>query len=370
MGAFGFFVILLSTFGLPGLAVVIDFIGFLRTGNRVVNRNLMRIVEVLSLGVLPLMYAGFGSLNDCCGDSAVFSPDHQLSVAVVMVFCLTAYFYSAYRVRIATPVVEIMTNAFLFIGIVLNVVIAFHTEEFWMALAGNVPIILLALLMLVKNHRLFIEQSQELKSNTKNKFERIAWQILTLQPFLKYPIILILCLPILTILVLILLLAGQKPDSLVRAFTDTYKHGFSEWDYKCANVECGGHYLCSVAAKGHKKVVKPQRFGVRHGGLIICNRQLLVSNAFEELLQEKAPRAHKLISGQYNKVGNFIHRYYGVFNIKVVSDVIYFLMKPLEWLFLLTLYTLDRNPENRIAKQYLSISDRQQINNLSNCTTK
>ena len=34
-------------------------------------------------------------------------------------------------------------------------------------------------------------------------------------------------------------------------------------------------------------------------------------------------------------------------------DVIYYLMKPLEWIFLLVLYLVDRKPENRIALQYI-----------------
>ena len=96
------------------------------------------------------------------------------------------------------------------------------------------------------------------------------------------------------------MLFGQKPDSVIRAFTETYKHGFSQWDYKCDNVTCGGHYLCSVAAKGHTQIIKPERFGVRNGGRIICNRQLLISNAFEDLMQEMFPSLHRVIRQQYN----------------------------------------------------------------------
>jgi hypothetical protein len=33
-------------------------------------------------------------------------------------------------------------------------------------------------------------------------------------------------------------------------------------------------------------------------------------------------------------------------------------MKPLEWTFLLILYSFDRKPENRIARQYLSGEDK------------
>jgi len=35
------------------------------------------------------------------------------------------------------------------------------------------------------------------------------------------------------------------------------------------------------------------------------------------------------------------------------ADMIYFMMKPLEWIFLIVLYFCDVNPENRIAMQYL-----------------
>lgn len=312
--------------------------------------------------ILPAMYADFGAKNDCCSDSAAFSPDHQLTIGVLILLCLAAYFYSRFRTRLASPVIEIAVNAFLVITIILNVFIGIHTGEPGLALLGNGPIILLAILALAKNQRLVIDYAQNLNAAPENGIERMAWHILNLRPVLKFPVIFLLCLPILLLLTALLLLVGQKPDSMIRAFTDTYKHGFSQWDYKCQNVECGGHFLCSVAANGHAKFVKPQRLGIRNGGTIICNRQLLVSNAFEELLQEHFPRLHRVVRLQYNKVGPLIHRHYGIFNNKFVSDFIYVAMKPLEWFFLLTLYTVDRNPENRIAKQYVSASDKAEMN--------
>lgn len=353
-----FFLILI---GLPLLIALIDFLGFLIKGKRIVNIALIRIVEIGAFLILPYMYVSLDNKNDCCGDSAAFSPEHQPTIWVIVILCLIAYFYSSYRKLISTPVLEIIINSFLLIGIILNVFIAIQTKDSFLAIGGNLSIILLAILVLAKNQKAFIEQSQELENSPKSKLESFAWQILKLQPIVKFPIIFILCLPILVIITAILLLVGQKPDSIVRAFTDTYKHGFSQWDYKCDNVQCGGHYLCSVAANGHTKIVRPQRRGIRNGHNIICNRQLLISNAFEDLIQDRLPFLHKLIRRQYNKVGNFIHRYYDIFNNKFVSDFIYILMKQLEWFFLLTLYTFDRKPENRIAKQYISNTDRQQI---------
>lgn len=186
-------------------------------------------------------------------------------------------------------------------------------------------------------------------------------KLLKMNQAIKYPILLVLLAPLLILLSLFLTLFGQKPDSLIRAFTDTYKHGFSELDHECLNVTCGGHFLCSVGANGHQFVVKPLRYGERNGAKIICNRQLLVSNAFEELVQEKLPKTHKFIRGNYNKVGDVIHKYYGVFNLKWVSNSVYIVMKPLEWCFLIVLYCSDKNPENRIARQYITAEHRKLI---------
>jgi hypothetical protein len=177
---------------------------------------------------------------------------------------------------------------------------------------------------------------------------------------LKYPTLLLLCLPVVLGVTTFFLLLGQKPDSLIRAFTDTYRQGFSQLNHMCDHVDCssGGHYLCSVAALGHKKVVRPERYGIRNGRWIVCNRQLLVSNAFEELMQERFPQLHRVVRKNYNKVGGMIHRHYYIFENKFVSDFIYLLMKPLEWMFLGVLYLCDRHPEDRIEMQYLGKEER------------
>lgn len=115
-------------------------------------------------------------------------------------------------------------------------------------------------------------------------------------------------------------------------------------------LDYDGHYLCTVAACGDKRVVKPLRAGKRKNRLIVVNRQLLVANAFEELISEKAPKLHKLIRKAYDKFGLPISRYIVT---KRRSDIVYFIMKPLEWFFVLVLYTFDTKPENRIHSQYL-----------------
>jgi len=357
-------VIILILFGLPSILILIDFIIYIITGKRLYNIIFNRILELITIIGLPLFFLiGYEqNINDCCSKSATFSPEHSLVIYVLISVCVIAYFLSAYKERIISPIIETLINSILLGGIVLNIFIAIQVgQPLW--LFGNLPIVLLFIFELIKNQQKLSAYSSNFDFNTLNKIEKIAWKILNSELILKIPILLILCLPILILTSSFLMLFGQKPDSIIRAFTDTYKHGFSQLDYMCENVECGGHFLCSVAANGHKKIVSPTRLGERGGNKIMCNRQLLIANAFEELIEDELPQLHKFIRRNYNKVGNLIHRYYRVFNIKFIADFVYLIMKPLELFFLIALYTFDQNPENRIAKQYLSPLDRYRIKN-------
>lgn len=160
---------------------------------------------------------------------------------------------------------------------------------------------------------------------------------------------LILSLPLLGILILFLTLFGQEPDSIVKAWTETSDWRLSQHTGP-QNIIRDEHYLCTVAAGGHKKVVKPLRFGIRHGHRVIVNRQLCVANAFEQLLEEKTPKFHRRVRDFYDAYGYPIaQRIHSPF----AADIIYFLMKPAEWGFLFILYLLDKKPENRISLQYL-----------------
>ena len=164
---------------------------------------------------------------------------------------------------------------------------------------------------------------------------------------------LVLMLPLLGIIIAILLLFGQAPDSVIKAWTET-----ADWRLSMKeapqNIYYDEHYLCTVAAGGHKKIVKPLRKGVRHGHEVIVNRQLCVANAFEQILEEKTPRFHKLVRGIYDRYGFPVAR---LIKSKWIADIIYILMKPLEWIFLAVIYMSDVHPENRIATQYMGKND-------------
>lgn len=155
--------------------------------------------------------------------------------------------------------------------------------------------------------------------------------------------------PLLGILIAILVLFGQAPDSVIRAWTET-----SGWNLSRRvapqNVHYDEHYLCTVAAGGHRKIVKPLRLGMRHGHEVIVNRQLCVANAFEQVLEERTPRFHRALRNFYDKYGFPVAR---CIRSPYAADLIYYLMKPLEWFFLAVLYLTDVHPEDRIAVQYM-----------------
>jgi len=160
-------------------------------------------------------------------------------------------------------------------------------------------------------------------------------------------VIMILVVPIQLFIQSILYVFGQKPDSLISQFTESCGYLLSYHQ----NCSCGGdHYLCSIAANGNRKLVKPLRLGLRKNERILVNRQLLIANAFENWLEEKCPKAHRIIRNAYDGCNIPVNTWS---KKRRFANLLYVLMKPLEWLFLLWLYVIDTKPENRIAKQYL-----------------
>lgn len=184
-------------------------------------------------------------------------------------------------------------------------------------------------------------EGQELKINPLYKLMNNAK---------RYPLLLFICLFVfIGLLEIIFIISGQGYDAFFKAFTDTADWTFSK-QIPPPPIEYEGHYLCTVAAGGHKKVVKPQRFGMRRGAVIIVNRQLCIANAFEDYIHEKMPKFHKFIRNCYDKYGYPVSQ---KIDTPVKADIVYFLMKPLEWAFLVFLYMFDARPEKRIKNQYV-----------------
>lgn len=186
--------------------------------------------------------------------------------------------------------------------------------------------------------------AKEYKNKILNKCNKILndtnnWHILSI----------ILAIPMLVILICILVLFGQRPDEAIKAFLETSDWNLSK-EISPPPITYQGHYLCTVSLKGHERLVKPTRMGIRHGEKIVVNRQLCVANAFENLIEEKTPKFHHFVRYVYDKYGFPLAKH---IHTAWQADITYILMKPLEWIFLFVLYIFDKKPENRIATQYI-----------------
>lgn len=156
--------------------------------------------------------------------------------------------------------------------------------------------------------------------------------------------------PLFLLPMLFLMLFGYEYDAMVKVFTETTTWNFSQETHP-PFLEHEGHYLCTVAACGNPKVVKPVRLGERHGNEIIVNRQLMIANAFEEKIEGIAPKFHRWIRKNYDKYGYNLSK---KLTTTLWSNVTYILMKPLEFIFWLFLNVTDIEPQKRINRQYLS----------------
>ncbi|MDE6666174.1 MAG: hypothetical protein K2K14_08340 [Ruminococcus sp.] len=176
--------------------------------------------------------------------------------------------------------------------------------------------------------------------------ERLHKIMSTVSGMTKFSFMLIL--PIAIICEILYIVFGQGADGFIKAFTMTADWTFST-QIPPPPLEYEGHYLCTVAAGGHEKIVKPVRYGIRCNQKIVVNRQLLIANAFEDLIAERLPKFHRRIRDFYDKYGYPVSRH---ITTPTRADIVYLLMKPLEYIFLAVLYMFDTQPENRIAVQY------------------
>lgn len=197
-----------------------------------------------------------------------------------------------------------------------------------------------------------IVQQVALAANRKadgNRHKVFRWISSRMTSFSGYSLLVFICMfLVIAVFEIIFVLAGQGLDAPVKAFTDTADWTFSK-QVPPPPIDYEGHYLCTIAAGGHRKIVRPLRLGSRRGKTIVVNRQLCIANAFEEVIQEKFPRLHKHIRHFYDTYGYPVSRHIAS---PLRADVVYLLMKPLEWLFLIFLYAADLHPEQRISRQY------------------
>jgi hypothetical protein len=284
-----------------------------------------------------------------------YTPISFESMPTFLCICLiavVAYLLLRFLSKNLSPIIASLCYGGMFLGFCLTVVL---TIQFWCDILEFQTILyllfpynyILCSIRLIRNTS--SEYAKKIaNTNYDNKLLQLCKAILSKSASFMI-VSFLMAIPLLIVVIIILLLFGQQPDSIIKMFTETAEWTLSQ-KIPPPRLDYDGHYLCTVAACGDEKVVKPLRVGKRNNELIIVNRQLLIANAFEDLIAERTPKLHKLIRKTYNKLGLPISKY---INTKRRSNTVYFIMKPLEWLFLLVLYTFDIKPENRIHRQYL-----------------
>lgn len=297
---------------------------------------------------------------------APINPDYMLTFAVMCTMFAIGYLVWAFTSgQKRPPLLTVLCFSAMYVGVIESILFTIHimgmnytyencvknycfTSEllYTLLIPLNMLLILVRVLLhSVKTHETDPDRSSKVESNA---FLSACNRILNNAKY--WPLLaLLFMIPLLGILTMILALFGQAPDAAIKAFSETANYTFST-KIPPQNVFYDEHYLCTVAAGGHRRVVKPIRMGRRHGHDVVVNRQLMVANAFEQILEEKTPTFHKHVRGFYDRYGFPIAR---LIKSKYVADIIWFIMKPLEWFFLFVIYLVDEYPEDRIARQYL-----------------
>lgn len=369
---------LLCIFGIPAGVSIINFYFLLKYPKTEKQKKISLISAILTITV-GLFDTCF-YLEACCNliiadwneqlyDFELHTPislEHLPVIIVLAVFSVIAYFI-LYAVRIdkAPPLVSVILISLVYIGMIIAFVWTIQISVFvW--ISAIIPFCILALyplnlilLGIGLIRRKLIEYKEFIEENglRNEKLGKLGGKLADVSKMPLYAFLFIF--PIIGVVICIMLLFGQRPDSIIKAWTETSDWTFSMRQAPPPKLYCeDGHYLCTVAAGGHKKVVKPQREGIRHGHRVLVNRQLCVANAFEQLLEDKTPRFHRSVRRFYDKYGFPVAR---LIRTSFAADVVYIIMKPLEWLFLAVLYLFEIDPERRIAVQYLPENDRKSL---------
>ena len=314
------------------------------------------IFMFLAIGVSGIKYKDW---NERIFPYEIHTPiatEMMLTICIFILVSILGYLVLRFvKINKLSPLALVLAMSALYIG---AIVAGLWIGQVFKIDAKNLILILFPLNVIVIFIKVIkdviIKWNAEYKDNKRvlkdNKLINLCNKILN--NALNWPwLALVFMVPLLGILIGVLAVFGQAPDSVIKAFTETAEWNLStKLPAQSLESSTNGHYLCTVAAGGHKEIVKPIRLGRRGGKYIVVNRQLCIANAFEQIIEEKAPKFHYVVRSFYDKYGYPVAKH---INSKYTADFVYFLMKPLEWIFLIVIYLFDNKPENRIAIQYL-----------------
>lgn len=362
------FIILFLLLILPFILTLFNIINLFK--KKKIKENIIDILTfVLGIGYTILLYfiLGFKDYQEVLriggGEMEFHAPIASWSmptVIAILILGVFSYFLIRRKKLNLPPLIIVLSMSGVFVCsiymIIFMIQISMHnpglTSLFYLFPINYMLCSIRAIISCMNNYKEKNLEPKEYNNKLLNMCNKMLydidnWSILAI----------IFAIPLVIILICILMLFGQRPDEAIKAFLETSDWRLSQ-KISPPSVTYDAHYLCTVSLRGHKKIVKPIRMGIRRGEKIVVNRQLCVANAFEDLIKERTPRFHHFIRYIYDKYGYPLSKH---INTAIQADITYILMKPLEWIFLLILYLFDVKPENRIATQYIGRKLKEEI---------
>ena len=207
------------------LFVLLDFLCFLFEGGRIwIGKTPLVKYIIILFTNLYFFYTDVSGAS--IGDHwEPFSPDQRLSVYVVLVLGMAAHLYCMHRKNLAPPVMEVIVNCLLVLGAGLYGSFFIQQGNRWLSAVCPLPAMLLFIMMLWENHTKAVNELGTLCTCgelplSKSWTTQFCWFLLQQKVRTKFPVLLMLCLPLLLCVVAVLLLFDQKSDLLVRVFTE------------------------------------------------------------------------------------------------------------------------------------------------------
>lgn len=318
-------------------------------------------IERFALLVSPLL--GWLFLVVFTEDAELLDWRHAFSVFIFLAASIGGYFLSRTQKERAAPLVLVLIPPALAVGLGLCIAQFIH----YLPLAGlgvallASPLFFMALFIfpafslvpaaILLATQLYIQTTYNLKQAAGTSLHPVLNRLYRFYFGPTRGLAHVLAFPFFVVLgQAVLLLAAQRPDSLLQAFLQSHDGLFSQGlCEQCVSMP-NPEYICTIAGFGSHGLVKPLRWGRRHGQPVRVTRQLQVCNAFEELLAERFPRLQRALRRGYDGLQIPVEQWK---HVRALANGLYLAIKPLEWSFLLALYLVDRQPETRIARQYL-----------------
>ncbi|MBL8000291.1 MAG: hypothetical protein JNL32_16855, partial [Candidatus Kapabacteria bacterium] len=91
---------------ISAIFVLVNFIAYLTNGGVLTRNKLWTVIQIWTVVIVPTLFLSFMDLpykNDCCTDSAIFSPEHRIGIYTLIILSITAFVVNIFKKNIFPP---------------------------------------------------------------------------------------------------------------------------------------------------------------------------------------------------------------------------------------------------------------------------